>query len=391
MVAPSPAQPRALRTAAAVAALASLMALGGCATTEEAVPAPAGPAMTAGEARTFIAGLVPSTLADRGGWATDVYAAITVLGLPATAENICAVVAITEQESSFSADPAVPNLPALAWREIERRREAAGIPTLVLDAALALPSSNGKSYRERIDGVRTERQLSDVFEDFIGRVPLGTRFLADRNPVRTGGPMQVSIAFAEAFAKEHPYPYPVQDSIRHEVFTRRGGLYFGTAHLLLYPAAYDRMLYRFADFNAGRYASRNAAFQNAVTEASGVPLAQDGDLLRYDDGTPAKEPGATEHALRALAARLELDPAEIRRDLEQGQSREFERTRLYARVFALAERRSGTTLPRAMVPRIELQGPKLTRRFTTEGFANRVAQRHRACLARAEARKPAPL
>ena len=64
-----------------------------------------------------------------------------------------------------------------------------------------------------------------------------------------GGPMQVSIAFAEKHAQD--YPYALQGSIRHEVFSRRSGLYVGTAHLLGYPVDYPQPLYRFADFNAG--------------------------------------------------------------------------------------------------------------------------------------------
>src|SRR3546814_20612371 len=78
--------------------------------------------------------------------------------------------------------------------------------------------------------------LPIFFEDFIGMVPMGRQLFGGLNPVHTGGPMQVSIAFAEAHAQD--YPYEVEDSIRHEVFTRRGGMYFGIAPLLGYPARY---------------------------------------------------------------------------------------------------------------------------------------------------------
>ena len=144
--------------------------------------------------------LLPDGVKDRAGWAMDIYAAFAALDLPPTPENLCAAIAVTGQESGFQVDPVVPGLASIARKEIDKRRESAGIPRFALDAALALPSTNGKSYGERLDTAKTERQLSDVYEDFIGRVPFGKSLLADRNPIRTGGPMQVSIAFAEAFA-----------------------------------------------------------------------------------------------------------------------------------------------------------------------------------------------
>jgi hypothetical protein len=230
--------------------------------------------------------------------------------------------------------------------------------------------------------VKTELQLSEIYEDFIGRAPFGKSLLADRNPVRTGGPMQVSIAFAEAFAAAKPYPYPVSGTIRHEVFTRRGGVYFGIAHLLDYPAPYTRPLYRFADFNAGQYASRNAAFQNAVTQVSGIPLELDGDILRYDRGQPAREPGSTELATRVLAHRISLSNEDIRRDLDLGKTQSFEQTRLYARVFGLADMLTGKPAPRAVLPQISLHSPKITRNLTSDWFANRVEGRYQTCLQR---------
>jgi len=339
------------------------------------------PQMTAADARLLIASYIPASVADKDGWAADIYTPMSVLEIPVTADNICAIVAVTEQESGFRADPPIPNLPQLAWAEIERQREKIGIPKLALDTALGLRSTNGKSYRERIDAAKTERDLSDTFEDLIGRVPLGGRFLEDRNPVRTGGPMQVGVAFAREHVKARKYPYPITESIRDEVFTRRGGMYFGIAHLLDYPARYDRYLYRYADFNAGHYASRNAAFQSALALIAGTGIAQDGDLVRPGQGRDAP-PGETEAAARSVAKALGLAPAEIRRDLELGPRPEFEASPLYGRVFALADERNGRPLPRAVVPTIELHSAKFTRKLTTQWFAERVVSRHRACLAR---------
>src|SRR5689334_7422744 len=341
--------------------------------------------LTAAEARALIGKLLPPNTSDRTGWASDIYAAFAALHIAPTPENICAVAAVTEQESSFQADPPVPHLGAIAWKEIDKRAQTMGIPPLVLHTALHVPSSNGKSYSERINAVKTERELSEIFEDFIGRVPMGKRFFAERNPVHTGGPMQVSVAFAEAHAAAKSYPYPVRDSIRHEVFTRRGGMYFGIAHLLDYPASYDRPLYRFADFNAGHYASRNAAFQNAVSIVSGIALDLDGDLLRYGDDAQSK-PSGTELAVRVLAKRLGLSVEAIHRDLERGTTPAFERTTLYERVFSLADQLHGTRVPRALVPRIRLQSPKITRKLTTEWFATRVDEHRKQCLSRSNSK-----
>ncbi len=361
---------------AAALALAFTLLLAGCAVPGR-MSEPAGMGPT--EAREAIVRLLPAGTDDRAGWATDIHAALATLELPSTPANLCAVLAIAEQESGFRADPAVPGLGTIARKEIDRRAEEAGVPRLALRAALALSSPDGRSYADRIDAVKTERQLSEIYEDFIGMVPLGKTFFESRNPVRTGGPMQVSIAFAEAQAKARPYPYAVRESIRREVFTRRGGLYFGTAHLLAYDAPYEQPIYRFADFNAGRLASRNAAFQNALAVASGLPLALDGDLLPHGSGTAR---GETERAADTLAGRLGLSEPAIRRDLEKGDDAAFEKTALYERVFAYAEQLDKRTLPRAVLPRIDLHSPKITRKLTTEWFARRVDERHRRCLDR---------
>jgi len=338
------------------------------------------PAIDPDVARAGILRALPEKMSNRSGWSVDIFAAFEAMQIAPTASNACAVIAVSEQESGLRVDPPVPGLPAIARKEIDSRAESHGIPRMLVSAALELRSPDGKTYRQRLDNATTEKQLSEIFTDFIRMVPLGERLFGDLNPVHTGGPMQVSVSFAEGYAKSHRYPYPMAGTVRDEVFTRRGGLYFGTAHLLDYPVAYDDMLYRFADFNAGHYASRNAAFQNAVSIVSGVKLALDGDLLLQGDS--ASQPSKTELAVRKIAAKLDLGEGQIRSDLERGDDESFAKSRLYERVFALA-RHAQRTIPMAVVPKIKLESPKITRQLTTEWFARRVKERYERCLARA--------
>ena len=319
--------------------------------------------------------LMPADVSDRQGWAVDMAAAFAAQELPATQESLCAVLAVTEQESGFRVDPVIPGLPQIARRAIDERAAERHVPGVLVDAALALKSADGRSYRARLASVRTERQLSDMFEDFVGMVPLGKNLFGRFNPVQTGGPMQVSVNFARAHADA--YPYPVRKSIRNEVFSRRGGMYFGIMHLLGFPVDYPRPIYLFADYNAGWYASRNAAFQHAVSLLTGIPLQLDGDLIAYS----SSEPGQTERALRTLRGQLHLGDRAIRDALEQGETRDFRETGLYQRVFALADRKEHAMLPRVMLPGITLHSPKLTHRLTTAWFARQVDARYRRCLA----------
>lgn len=320
--------------------------------------------------------LLPASIRDRDGWARDIQTAFSAQRIAASKSNLCAVLAVTEQESTFNADPQVPNLGRIAREEIDRRAARLHIPKLLVDGALKTPSGNGKTYQQRLMAVRSEKQLSGLFDEVISGLPLGRTLFGGLNPVRTGGPMQVSIDFAERHAKDYPYAY--EGTIRQEVFTRRGGLYFGIAHLLGYPSHYQRQLYRFADFNAGWYASRNAAFQAGLSRASGVTLALDGDLI----APGSIMPGTTEQAARKLGTKLGLRNPQIRSQLEKGDSLAFEDTDLYEGVFALADAKAGKPVPRAVLPGIELKSPKITRKLTTAWFAGRVDERYQRCMKR---------
>lgn len=360
------------------AALAVTALLGGCGSS---LLRPSEVPVDPDAARAQITALLPAGVPNRSDWAADLFAALEALRIEPSSSNVCAVLAVTEQESGYQVNPAVPNLPAIARREIDSKAEKLRIPRFAVGAALEMRSPDGRSYRERIEAAKTEKALNDIFEDFLDQVPLGRRLFEGYNPVRTAGPMQVSIAFAEEHARRRKYPFPLQGSLRDELFTRRGGLYFGAAHLLDYPADYEQMLHRFADFNAGHYASRNAAFQNALAMAAGRAVTMDGDLLIR--GANADRPSQTELVARSLAGQLGMTEREIRRDLERSTEVDFARTQLYEGVFRIATQRRGREPPRAVLPRIQLQSPKITRKLTTEWFAQRVDGRYQRCLARA--------
>ena len=115
--------------------------------------------------------------------------------------------------------------------------------------------------------------------------------------------------------------------------------------------------------------------------ASGIRLERDGDLLQPD--APMERPGATEAALRTLDRAIGMDHAAIRETLQQAQTHGFQDTALYQRVMEIADRKgSGRPVPRARVPDIALQSPKITRKLTTAWFADRVDQRWKQCMRR---------
>ncbi|MFJ4156964.1 DUF1615 domain-containing protein [Pseudomonas sp. NPDC089752] len=349
----------------------ALALLQGCAGRREEEPE-ADPA----QVRAQLMRLLPAQAKDRAGWAKDIQVAFEAQRITPSKSNLCAVLAVTEQESTFNADPQVPNLGRIARAEIDRRAAGLHVPHLLVDGALNTPSGNGQTYQHRLLAVRSEKQLSALYDEFIDRLPLGKTLLGGFNPVHTGGPMQVSVEFAEQHAKDYPYTY--DGTIRQEVFSRRGGMYFGIGHLLGYPAHYERQLYRFADFNAGWYASRNAAFQAALSEVTGVALALDGDLI----APGAIMPGATEQAARKLGVKLGLRNPQIRSQLALGDSLAFEDSKLYSGVFALADAAAGKPVARARLPGIELKSPKITRKLTTAWFAGRVDERYERCMNR---------
>lgn len=107
----------------------------------------------------------------------------------------------------------------------------------------------------------------------------------------------------------------------------------------------------------------------------------DGDLINYH----SSKPGHTELAVRTLGKRLDLSDRDIHDALERGEKRDFRKTDVYKRVYALADRMAHKALPRVMLPGITLHSPKITHKLTTAWFARRVDERYRRCLVRGSA------
>jgi hypothetical protein len=87
--------------------------------------------------------------------------------------------------------------------------------------------------------------------------------------------------------------------------------------------------------------------------------------------------------VRTWAAHLGRDARAFRKALQRSDRLGFDETPLYTHTYALADARAGKPLPRAMIPSIGLDSPKITRKLTTAWFANRVDERYKRCMAKA--------
>ena len=55
---------------------------------------------------------------------------------------------------------------------------------------------------------------------------------------------------------------------------------------------------------------------------------------------------------------------------------------LFKQVFDLANQQTGKNLPQQIMPQIKLVSPKITRKLTTQWFAERVNGRYQTCMNR---------
>lgn len=340
-----------------------------------------------------------SNVADPQGWAIDLLDVLRTQSLPASRENICSAIAVIAQESGFVADPSVPGLGSLAEKSLQTKLGRIPILGRVALNFLETSPSLGGSYMARIRAAKTERDLDMTYRSIVDdagkrsslsllvQSGLLNQMIEDRNDINTIGSMQVSVRFALAKARESRYlPMNLADvyAVRDDLYTRHGGMLYGVLQLLGYESGYNKKVYRFADYNAGRYASRNAAFQKIISVLSKIKLATDGDLLLYNkDQQPIAKVSSTEAALRALIKKfnLSIDDKNLRADLSKEKSAEFPATQTYLQIRELYARTSKQPMAFAEIPAIELNSPKIRHRMTTRNFAESVDRRYKSCVA----------
>lgn len=370
-------------------------------TTTAAEAKPTAPAMSLEQTTTLIKIAEPNAREPRA-WATDLLAVLKEHKLAQSRENICAVIAIADQESGFVANPAIPNLGKISEQAVITKLKKF---SLLGDGAVLFlnkfPNAND-SFMQRIRKAKTERDLDLAYRDLISGLKqyaqqykltwlvnnqFAASFIEGNNEINTIGSMQVAVSFAVQFEREQrkgkTLSLEEMYQVRDKLYTRKGGLYYGTLLLLGYESGYDKKIYRFADFNAGRYSSRNAAFQTMISKLTEKTIASDGDLLIYQaDGDVEMTVSGTEQAVRTLVKtfNLGLKDYQIRRDLLKEKQLALNNTPTYQAILKVYRQETGKAPLYAQLPGIELHSEKSSRILTTAKFANTVNTRYQRCV-----------
>ncbi|MFW1689938.1 DUF1615 domain-containing protein [Acinetobacter ursingii] len=351
--------------------------------------------------------VIPTRVNGRESWANDIDDIMEKLGIPKTKENVCSIVAVVDQESNFVADPAVPGLGAKAVKEVNTRLNEkfeeklgttiGGQVAGYFEDVLKNQPSPDNNYMSQMRKVRTERDLDLLYRqifDFMashyhvsaltGAAKLVGQDIGEKmNPITTLGSMQVLITYAQ----DHKRSRMNTNELRDDLYTQYGGLYYGIHRLMMYPADYNKSIYRFADYNSGMYSSRNAAFQSMLNDLTPKELDLDGDLLLYNkDGSPRAVLSQSEKELISVFAQnnVLVTPRQIRSDLKKEKEKSFEDTQTYIAVKKLYKTKTGKEPIYAIMPQVIISGPKLSRDYNTNWFASRVNGRYETCMQRAK-------
>lgn len=346
--------------------------------------------------------LMPNHVKNASSWAKDIADIMQDFDIERNLDNVCAVIAVVDQESNFVADPVVAGLGEKSLKEIDSRLEEklgtklAGIFRNVLKTKPTIDDN----FANRIKKVKTERELDELYREIFNYFSqqykvnaltdvakiVGGDISERLNPITTLGSMQVHIDYAKANKRSAVS----NEDLRRDLYSQYGGLYYGIQRLMTYPTQYDNPIYRFADYNSGIYSSRNASFQKMLAELSGEKLSLDGDLLLYDKGGDVRsDKSQTEKVLLSLFKQKSINytDRQIRFDLKREKTDKFENTETYKTIVRLYQEKTKKIAPYAIMPEVVITGPKLSKDYNTNWYATNVDRRYKTCLAKQKNKK----
>ena len=313
--------------------------------------------------------LMPSSVHHRAQWASAIITALSAQHIKATADNVCAVVALIEVGSNYQPNPRLHAPDRLVHLELTRQAHAHHIPAMILARALRVTSPDGRSYADRQASIQTEFDLYTFFQDMIQQLSAGKHGRRIQNPVSRAGSMQVPILFA----LHHP-PFvdqqPTNDA--SALFSLRPGIAAGVAYLFDHPEDQRTLEERLADYFLAPYASRNAALQAALAKITGEAIQLDGNLT---DQSP------TARWIKRYSDPLGLSVDDITHGLEHGQDGQLKQTRLFQRIMALAQQQTGSVLPSFVIAATTLKPLTNGEKVASQPIVNRLQQRWRTCVA----------
>jgi hypothetical protein len=334
-------------------------------------------------------------------WMKAINAAFHDLGLSCADEDFLVLVLTTIQlESAVTVDPGLENadLEALFMYHLETLRRENPIAGRLLNYSGLDDAMRAKLRADTRQGhVRTERELVQYVEGDLRAwmqehlrtayyLPAGVaRYAAEQglpNPVNTIGPMQVNLHKAFRNARARGEAVESEAQMRTWLLERRTamerGIKEGVFQLWRVYRFYRRLLppeeavrYATADYNAGEFSSRNAAFQERVAALARRRLKLDGDLLVYQAGQPAERASNTEAAV--ITVLTEYAAPRIRQDLLLEKTEAFSRTFTARRVCQRYQRETGQACAVATVPSGAVNAAaevKLGRAYTPANYAS---------------------
>ncbi len=303
-------------------------------------------------------------------WTSTIYDALNQIGIPVTKKNLEYALILMHRESRMDTNP---RLDVSNAYERKRKGLIAKIEGKVSegtnrDRLVQAVNAVFDRYEGKINRAENEEEvyyaLLDINNDLDIPAEIGQWLipydpwdekiadLQDQMQVNTLGVLQVDTEVARKFYASKGRTLDDIATVDY-LFHLLPNLKVGLAIFFTALEEYKKMgfsereaiKFAFADYNAGIYSSRNAAFQKMVAELTGVNLALDGDLLIYEHDGVSDTRSQTEGAVQKL-----FPDQNIRPQLVREKAHDFNETNLYSVVLDRYRARNGEEIALALVP-----------------------------------------